>query len=63
MDTLRFELNKFSLEFQKCIIEPTKLGDELFYYSPIAVVTKNIFENKEFTRKYITKMGGSYDFN
>ncbi len=63
MDTLRFELNKFSLEFQKCIIEPTKLGDELFYYSPIAVVTKNIFENKEFTRKYITKMGGSYDFD
>lgn len=63
MDTLKFELNKFSLEFQKCIIEPTKLGDELFYYSPIAVVTKNIFENKEFTKKYITKMGGSYDFN
>lgn len=63
MDTLKFELNKFSLEFQKCIIEPTKLGDELFYYSPIAVVTKNIFENKEFTKKYITKLGGSYDFN
>ena len=40
MDTLKFELNKFSLEFQKCIIEPTKLGDELFYYAPIAVVTK-----------------------
>ena len=63
MDTLKFELNKFSLEFQKCIIEPTKLGDELFYYAPIAVVTKNIFENKEFTKKYITRLGGSYDFN
>ena len=63
MDTLKFELNKFSLEFQKCIIEPTKLGDELFYFSPIAVVVKNIFENKEFTKKYITKMGGKYDFN
>lgn len=62
MDTLKFELNKFSLEFQKCIIEPTNLGDELFYFSPIAVVTKSIFENKEFTKKYITKMGGSYDF-
>lgn len=63
MDTLKFELNKFSLEFQKCVIEPTKLGDELFYYSPIAVVVKNIFENKEFTKKYITKIGGRYDFD
>lgn len=62
MDTLKFELNKFSLEFQKCIIEPTALGEELFYYSPIAVVRKNIFENKDFTKKYITKIGGSYDF-
>ena len=63
MDTLKFELNKFSLEFQKCIIEPTQLGDELFYYSPIAVVVKNIFENKEFTKKYIAKIGGKYDFD
>ncbi len=63
MDTLKFELNKFSLEFQKCVIEPTKLGDELFYYSPIAVVVKNIFENREFTKKYITKIGGKYDFD
>ena len=63
MDTLKFELNKFSLEFQKCIIEPTKLGDELFYYAPISVVIKNIFENKNFTKKYINKLGGSYDFN
>lgn len=63
MDTLKFELNKFSLEFQKCVIEPTKLGDELFYYSPIAVVVKNIFENREFTKKYITKIGGRYDFD
>ena len=63
MDTLKFELNKFSLEFQKCVIEPTKLGDELFYFSPIAVVVKNIFENKEFTKKYITKIGGNYDFD
>lgn len=63
MDTLKFELNKFSLEFQKCVIEPTKLGDELFYYAPIAVVIKSIFENKKFTKKYINKLGGSYDFN
>lgn len=62
MDSLRFELNKFSLDIQKCIIEPTKLGEELFYFSPIAVVAKNIFENKEFTKKYITKTGGTYDF-
>lgn len=63
MDTLKFELNKFSLEFQKCIIEPTQLGDELFYYAPIAVVVKNIFENKDFTKKYIAKIGGKYDFD
>lgn len=63
MDTLKFELNKFSLEFQKCIVEPTKLKEELFYYSPIGVVLKNIFENKEFTIKYMKKEGGSYDFN
>lgn len=52
VNTLKFELNKFSLEFQHCIIEPTKLKDELFYFSPIAVVIKNLFENEEFTEKY-----------
>lgn len=63
MNTLQFELNKFSLDFQKCIIEPTNLKEEIFYYSPISVVVKNIFENKEFTHRYLIKKEGvSYDF-
>lgn len=53
MDTLKFELNKISLEIQKCEINETKLGDDLFYFSPISVVVENIFENRNFTEKYI----------
>lgn len=53
MDTLRFELNKISLDIQKCGIESTKLGEELYFYCSIAVVVENIFENKLFTEKFI----------
>lgn len=53
MDTLKFELNKISLDIQKCGIEPTKLGEDLYFYCPIAVVVENIFENKIFTEKFI----------
>lgn len=52
MDTLKFELNKISLEVNKNSIEPTKLGEELYFHSPIAVVVENIFENRNFTKKY-----------
>lgn len=52
MDTLRFELNKISLDVNSCTIELTKLGEELYFYSPIAVVVENIFENRDFTIKY-----------
>ena len=52
MDTLKFELNKLSLEVNKNSIEPTRLGEELYFHSPIAVVVENIFENRNFTKKY-----------
>ena len=53
MDTLKFELNKISLDVHTCTIELTKLGEELYFYSPIAVTVENIFENKNFTKKYV----------
>ncbi len=52
MDTLKFELNKISLDVHSYAIEPTKLGEDLYFYSPIAVVVENIFENRYFTEKY-----------
>ena len=52
MDTLKFELNKISLDVHSYAIEPTKLGEDLYFYSPIAVVVENIFENRYFTQKY-----------
>ncbi len=59
LNTLKFELNKLSLNIQNCKIEYTKLGEDLFYASPISIVIENIFENKKFTKEYL-KRGDFY---
>lgn len=53
MENLNFCLNKISLELQTCKIERSKLGEEIMFYSSIAVVRENLFENSFFTNKYL----------